>query len=114
MLKLVSLEGLEAVRDKHAAACTASVSGPDRPTLHASWCSIKLSTLQTINSHIRKKTVRKNPSLPFETQPASSDPSLILMHTYIKDTQKRTKKVDIKRCLEKKSSQEVGVRFQFH
>jgi len=48
MLKLFSLEGLEAVRDKHTAACTAWVSGPNRPTLHASWCSIKLSTLQTI------------------------------------------------------------------
>ena len=49
VLKLFSLEGLEAVRDKHtAAACTACVSGPNRPTLHASWCSIKLSTLQTI------------------------------------------------------------------
>lgn len=47
LLKLVSLE---AVRDKHAAACTACacdcVSGPSLPTLHASWCSIKLSTLQ--------------------------------------------------------------------
>ena len=51
LLKLVSLE---AVRDKHAAACTACVcvcgcgcvSGPNLPTLHASWCSMKLSTLQ--------------------------------------------------------------------
>lgn len=47
--KLVSvLEGLglEAVRDKHAAGCKACDSDRRRPMVHASWCSMKLSTLE--------------------------------------------------------------------
>lgn len=53
VLKLVSLEGLglEAVRDKHAAAaaCRGCGSGSSRPMLQASWCSMKLSTLYIPN-----------------------------------------------------------------
>lgn len=46
-LKLVSLEGLglEAVLDKQA-GCGVCKSDRSRPALQASWCSMKLSTLE--------------------------------------------------------------------
>ncbi|KAM1019295.1 hypothetical protein ACFX2C_040818 [Malus domestica] len=49
LLKLLSLQdglGLEAVRDRHAAGCSVCDSGRTRSMLQASWCSMKLSTLE--------------------------------------------------------------------
>lgn len=45
---LVSLDGLvlDAVRDEQAAGCGVCISGRPCRTVHASWCSMKLSTLQ--------------------------------------------------------------------
>jgi len=47
MLKFASLEGLalEAVLEEHA-GCSACNSGRCCRTVHASWCSMKLSTLK--------------------------------------------------------------------
>lgn len=58
---LVSLDGLvlDAVRDEHAAGCGVCIPGRACRTVQASWCSMKLSTLQGQGINIDNSKAKK-------------------------------------------------------